>query len=435
MYVEHRQHPKDGFTQAEMDSSLQKIVDYFGQAWLEDVAGSHELQILWRRKDVTATVELITFGCALQAADSIDKKWTAQQVKQINSIDRNNRRGAFFEVLSVGSLVPRHEVTPAPASQPGYDVSVKIAADHHLRLSLKCYSESTHEQYFQRKAAEAKEKFVNSANGRGMAVQVFVQALVYPGESEWEKLFDVLSSLSRSFAGQPITTDVDSVWTVAISPLQLSSGILLSDNHVSHTFICVAPHHKNEQANFLSKLEGAISNAEKHISGQKDVFPCIHIRIPPTVSCQTLQKWTQEYLNGLTNPKILTVTFIQPYLVVDSKKEVAYVAYYIAAAACFPLLLKTKNKGAMGMAVPFGVVTQQPPMWQLVSGGKHALLIDQYIYQKGQHFVLASANGTEWSCSLKRAAPGVEEIGVFNINGQQLILGGRWGNDLLLIGG
>jgi hypothetical protein len=435
MYVEHRQHPKDGPTQTEMDSSLQKIVDYFGQAWLEDAAGSHELQLLWQRKDATATVELITFGYALHAADSVDKKWVAQQIKQINGTDRNNRRGAFFELLSVGSLVPRHEITPAPANQPGYDVSVKIASDYRLLLSLKCYSESTHEHYFQRKAREAKEKFVDSANGRGIAVQVFVQVSVYPGESEWEKLFDVLSSLGRSFDGQPITVDVNRAWKVAISPLQLSSGKSLSGDHVSHTFICVAPHHKNEQANFLSKLGDAISNAEKHISGQDDSFPCIHIRVPPTVSCNTLQKWTQDYLNGLTNPKVLTVTFIQPYLVVDSKKEVTYVAYHIAAATCVSLLLKTKSKGARGITVPFGVVTSQPPLWQLVSEGAHAPLIDQYIYQQGQHFVLANTNGTEWSCNLTRSAPGVEEIGVFNINGQQLIFGGRWGNDLLLIGG
>jgi hypothetical protein len=59
-----------------------------------------------------------------------------------------------------------------------------------------------------------------------------------------------------------ITVRVDSSWTISLIPLQIQPDAVLSPQHLSYTFICVAPYHKNEQQNFLSKLEGAISNAE-----------------------------------------------------------------------------------------------------------------------------------------------------------------------------
>jgi hypothetical protein len=157
------------------------------------------------------------------------------------------------------------------------------------------------------------------------------------------------------------------------------------------------------------------------------------IRLPPTASSASLQAWTQEYLESLPDPKVLCVSFLQPYVVVDSTNQASYVAHYFGAAASSALIHHTRQ--ALKLVTPFGVATSQPPEWRVESSHGAVNLGDQYVYQSGKHFVLAQADGPSLRCNISQKAPGVEEIAVFNIQGKPLLLEGRWGAELLIVGG
>jgi hypothetical protein len=433
MYAEHRQCPTDGPSTEEMNVALEAIADHFTEAWLTDKTGGHELQCLWRRKDALASIELVTFGSALKSADAIDPAWTGRQIKIMQRSDVNNRRGACFEILGLGYFAPTYLVIPAPDGQPGYDLRVMVTEEYQLRVSLKCYAESTHERNFRKKGEQARDKFLQACSGRSHAVQVLVEALVHPSESEWQMLFAKLIELAKSYNGWPLTTQVDKSWIVSLMPLALTPGEVFSPQHLSYTFICLAPYHQNEQQNFLSKLEGAISNAEKHIRGTDGGPPWIMIRLPPTASSTSLQAWTQEYLNGLSNPKVLCVSFLQPYFVVDVATQTNYVAHHFTTAASPALVDRTR--GGLRLVTPFGVPTAQPPLWQLHSSDVSVVLKDRYMHQSGKHFMLAQGNGSDWECNVSLKASGIEQVAVFNPNGQPFVIEGLWCTDLLLIGG
>lgn len=433
MYAEQRQCPTNGPPTEEIEAALCAVVDRFTQAWLTDQSGAHELQRLWCRKDSIATIELVTFGSALRSAGAIDHVWTHRQVGVMRGPDANNRRGACFEILGLGYFAPTYHVTPAPNNQPGYDLNVRVADDYQLRVSLKCYAESSHERNFQQRAAKAKEKFLHACSERIHAVQVVVEAVVHPNEDAWQRLFAKLTELAARFNGFPLTVQLET-WTISLCPLAPPPGETLAHGHLSHTFICVAPYHKNEQQNFLSKLEVAISNAERNIRGSDDGFPWIMIRLPPTACSNSLQAWTQEYLNGLADPKVLCVSFLQPYIVVDEKKGTTYIAHYCAAAASGALVRQAK--GALRLVTPFGVPTSQPPLWQLNGSDTPVPVNDRYIYQSGKHFALAGGNGSDLQGNVSIRAPGIEQVAVFRIGSEQIVIAGRWGAAaLLLIGG
>src|SRR5262249_16431332 len=153
------------------------------------------LQKLWNRRDALSTNELFTFGSALIASDKLDPTWLKHQVKLVRSKDENNQRGAAFEILAVGYMSSKQAGIPAPVNQRGYDVDVKTEGSSVYRISLKCYSQSAHEKQFRKKAELARNKFIKSVTSSTKNAQIYVEALKFPSEGDWQLLYTYLTKL------------------------------------------------------------------------------------------------------------------------------------------------------------------------------------------------------------------------------------------------
>ena len=130
-----------------LSSSFKHIHDYFETQWLS-TGGDHPLQMLWGRRDSMATNELYLLADALQNLSALNPSWTKHQVKLIKGKDKNNRQGAFFELIGLNYLTQgaSSKLEPAKASNAGIDARLLLQNRHTINFSLKNYGQSSHQQ-------------------------------------------------------------------------------------------------------------------------------------------------------------------------------------------------------------------------------------------------------------------------------------------------
>ena len=136
-YFQNRQNPLTHFSEEIIELAFSKVAEYFGHSWLRSKDGSHVLQTLWNRKDSLSTNELYTFGSAIIAAENLAKQWLKHQIGLVKGKDKNNQKGAIFEILAVGYTAPNHVVTPAKPSQSGYDLDIETKQHTKYRTSME----------------------------------------------------------------------------------------------------------------------------------------------------------------------------------------------------------------------------------------------------------------------------------------------------------
>lgn len=431
-YFHTRQNPLECPIE-EIEDAFAKIVNYFDEAWLTTEDGTHVLQLLWKRRDALSTNELFTFGKSLIAAEKASPDWLKNQVKLVRGKNENNQKGAIFEILAVGYTASNQIVIPASANQPGYDLDIETKNGTSYRVSLKRYSQSSHEKLFRKKSAHAEVRFIEGLKKSRRNASLFIEAREYPSESDWQKLYLLVYQLASAFDGS--TTVIDNFedrWDVAVMPLNSERNEIFSVGQISHTFICVSAYHKNEQDNFLSKLEDAVSNLERHVQHDSGRLPMIFMQLPDTASANILATWAQEYLFANNSSILEAICFIQPY--VTKNDSSSQITYFFSFASSMSFIKKEKE--IMVFEMPVGSITSQPPEWSLQSFTEESQLIDKYIYQHGKHFILPSM-GKDGSIvgEISMKAPGIESMAVINIQGQEMIFGGRWGHELCLLGG
>lgn len=432
-YLVKRQNPLSDLPTEEIEEAFAKIAHHFDDSWLRTESGTHLIQQLWNRRDALATNELFTFGKSLLAAEKASRDWLKGQIKLVRGKEENNQRGAIFEILSVGFSAPRQTVIPAPASQPGYDLDIVTTDGTQYRVSLKRYSQSSHEKLFLKKSAHAEKRFLDGLRRSRHNALCYVEAREYPSESDWQKLYSELNLQASRFNGKKKIIEIEGKWLVGMLPLVPEKNENLSTSHISHSFVCASPYHKNEHDNFSSKLETAVSNLERHVKTGPEKIPIIIMQLPVTASASTLAKWSNDYLSANKSSILDAVFFLQPYTASNEAMTSNHIAYYVSAAASESF--HAKKKQALEFEVPVGIVTSQPPEWKLCSDIGERQLPDKYVYQQGKHYVAANREDTgNLFGQIKRKAPGIESIAVFNINGQSLVLGGRFGEELCLIG-
>lgn len=431
--LENRQNPLlQHYPIEEIEEAFAKITHYFDNNWLNNEQGSHVLQQLWSRRDALATNELFTFGKSLLAAETVSSKWLKDQIRLVRGVDENNQRGALFEILVVGYTASKQKVTPAPANQPGYDIDIETKKGTLYRSSLKCYSQSSHEKVFQKKSMQAETKFLDGIRKANRNASLYIEAKKYPNESDWQKLYSELHKQASNFDGLRKIFEIDGKWLVGLLPLIPEGNEKFSAGHISHSFVCTSPYHNNEQNNFLSKLESAVSNLERHVKIRSGGLPIIIMRLPVTASASILNLWVKKYFDLHKSSILKSVFFIQPYSASKEDMSSSHIAYFVSSVVADSFL--TTSVERLEFEAPVGIVVQQPPKWRLRSDIGEQQLSEQYVYQKGRHYISASkdSQGT-LSARISRKAPGIESIAVLNFNGQYLELKGRWGEDLCLI--
>jgi len=429
-YLQHRQNPLPNLPETTIELAFSKVVEHFGLDWLSKEKGSHALQKLWTRRDALSTNELFTFGSSMIAAEAQSKQWLQHQIKLVKGKDENNQKGAIFEILVLGYASSNQKVIPAKASQSGYDIDIEANQSSKFRVSIKCYSESTHERRFKKSAEVARQKLIHGLRASGQHATAYIEASTYPTEGDWQVLYTYLTQAASQFDGSKQIQTLNDKWLVGLIPLLSEKDEKFAPNAISHTFICSAKYHKNEQKNFLSKLESAISNIEKHVDSDSGYFPVILMRLPPAASASTLASWSTEYLKENKESILGAIFFVQPYTSSTEDGSSSYIAHYssIASSPAYETIVKE----GLQLEFPVGIVTSSPPSWQLCNDiGKRLPIDEKYIYQRGEHFIDGGSTGG----GISRKAPGIESFLIVNVNGELITLGGRWGNDLCLLGG
>ncbi len=389
---------------------------------------------MWNRRDALSTNELFTFGKSLIAAENASTDWLRAQIKHVCGKDENNQKGAVFEILVVGYTASQQLVTPAPANQPGYDIDIETENGNRYRASLKRYSQSSHEKLFRTKAALAEEKFLDGLNKSRHNAQIYIESKEYPDESDWQKLYQELYQLASSFRGTKQSIEIKDTWVVYLLPLVPEKNEKFSETHISYSFICTSPYHRNEQNNLISKLELAVSNLDGHVKRNLERVPIIIMQLPITASALTLTSWTKEYLNTNKSSAIDAVIFLQSYTASNTDTSSSYIMHFMSGVVSEAF--GTKANQPLVFEVPVGAITTQPPEWSFRSNMGQQQLSCQYVYQRGKHYILVSSNDAgDMSVHITRKAPGIETIALLNLVSGQIVINGRWGDELCLIGG
>ncbi len=157
-YLSTRQCPVQG-AEAELKAKLAALALAFEEAWLE-AEGTHPLQVLWRRQDGLACIELLNFGDAVERLHKESPSWLAGQVHAIKTGDAGQSTGAVFEILAL-NLFSRQfcRVTPAPEGMPGIDGTLVLRDESRVFVSIKNHGQSRPEQDFLKESAAFDAEF------------------------------------------------------------------------------------------------------------------------------------------------------------------------------------------------------------------------------------------------------------------------------------
>jgi hypothetical protein len=329
---------------------------------------------------------------------------------------------------------PRQKVTPARANQPGYDADIATTLGTTYRTSLKRYSQSAHEKLFLKKSNNTELRFINALRKTRFDALLYVKAKNYPSESNWQNLYAEIDQLVSNFNGIKQIVEIEGFWLVGLLPLAEENDEVFSKNHNSYSFVCASPYHNNEQQNFTSKLESAVSNLERHVVTGSNYVPIIIMQLPVTACALTLTNWTNEYINKNSESALEAVFFLQPFTASNAGGASSHIAHF-TSVACSQSFRK-ESRQMLQLDFPVGIITQTPPHWKLHSDIGETQLLNHYVYQKGRHFITAQQDSSgASSANISRKAPGIESIAVFELYGQQMVLQGSFGEDLCLIGG
>lgn len=168
-YLEQRQNEIEDISVDEINSWLNKMVEYLGgDIWFsKSYNAAHPIVKLWNRKDFMATNELVNFARAVDILEKKDKKWLKRTMEIVAGKNLNNVKGAIFEILALSVFYDNQcKVIPAAEGNPGIDGTIVFHSGVKLNLSIKNYGISNAEKNFQNFMCEVYEYFCKEAEKR-----------------------------------------------------------------------------------------------------------------------------------------------------------------------------------------------------------------------------------------------------------------------------
>ncbi|MGD0633320.1 MAG: hypothetical protein ABSA13_03440 [Beijerinckiaceae bacterium] len=293
----------------ELEARLEAVAASFHDEWLS--AGVHPMQILWSRRDVLATNQLIWFGDAILNMRAIDTSWTQRELSKVKSQPANVRKGAAFELLGLNMLSQHQRVVPTAAGTPGYDGIAYLPDGGRMALSLKNYGTSTHEQVVQQHGAALETILTNVLRTLGKnGVDLRVIARQNPSSADWERLKTCLPEIIASDPQIPGNAYQDTNWTVIVR--RLAGVDARPSASLSYQITILAPLHANEHQNLISKLDEASANAERHARGEADLCHAVMVHLPENASLDGCNQWAQTYFAERPDGPIDLVILYQP---------------------------------------------------------------------------------------------------------------------------
>jgi len=443
-------------SEKELEDYMQVIIDSFSLDFLTNDS-NHPIQILWKRNDELATNELFSLAYSIKELSKIDSKWTKEQIKIAKSKERNNSRGAIFEILSLNMLnSPEHPVVPAKINQAGYDGLVTKSGNQEMRVSIKNYGISNPQQRFEKKAKEVEQiilKLLKKYNYPPSQILLDFPDK-YPEEHEWKMLLDRIDNIfqNQRNAQEPFAALVEPVnplvelskenskvvFTIAASPFK-NKIEQFHPNLNSYTLMISGVYHQNEHLNLYSKIEEACSNLSTHSAIENDkIINSLFIHLPDTISLSKCTNWLNDYFDLFPDKPISIVFLYQPTIALD------LAANNTVINNCFNVYIRANRqiKGNYNFCIPVGRVSQESSNLIFIAeypdGHKETFpLEDRYIYQHGEHYMRMMPDGKGgFQGNIQKLGSGVFVNAVIEFPGQpgSAIISGRFApNDELLI--
>jgi hypothetical protein len=421
-YFANRRNPIDSLELDKANEMFAAIEKQFGIDWLTK-DNNHPLQILWKRRDTLSSTELLSLGNAIASIEKIDPDWMKDQISK-TLLDKNNRNGAFFEIIGLSYLINKHHsVAPAKKSQPGFDAVVSKTSGGKVHLSLKKYDLSQKHKEFNECAKKTEDRVVDLVKHHNLLSTLIFIAKVdqYPERKNWAEIYDDLKDLFNQYSKdkKSILGVTNGNWLVKISELAGESEF--SRNNQSYTFIASAPYYKNENLNLYSKIDEACHNLDTHgVSEDDDTVNLLFIHLPETASVPACTKYANEYFEQWPDVKLSGVILYQPTFVINLEKKASHVDHGFSFVLNSDKYNKWVQKhGALAFDNLIGSVSSGGTTIKIMNGQDNngIDLSEAYIYQSGHHYYSYQAG--EGLIPLNFTAPGLVSHAIITLEKHQ----------------
>lgn len=402
--------------------ALGKIVQYFGEEWLEHSGEEHPLQKLWKRKDGLSGSELLILGDSLSKAESLNPQRVKVLVERVKSPEENTYRGAVYEIIAAAIFqVPeKHEVEFAPGETTRvYDLILKLKNGNRIYLSVKNLGKIMRSEEFQSKSKEI-ESIIAQHVKKGHLLNVSVVKdkkvrdarydKLYPELHEWGCLRDDLPEILRSHPKPKSESDyskkeLECGWTVfqkeavEFSEPFLDKGIegQVHNKKGSYNFLLFAPLHKFDPQTFFRKLEeqGIIGKytdpdklSELGLLENDKTLNAIFIRVPSYITLETCDNLIRDYFERDENlsTQLSLIILYQPIVVGVSIWETTI-------AHCYRIVsrrerIKGLNFQGLNLGCLFAIGTMHKGTPPIKIGNVIVTNdLDNYFYQSGNIYL------------------------------------------------
>lgn len=343
--------------------------------WLQKKS-NNPVQILWQREDIPASQELYVLSKALKNLKDIDENCLKQQIKKIKCKDCNTCKGHCFEVIALSYFQKNYKMLPTPRGKAGVDATIEFD-NIEMNWSFKNYGISIHQINFENGVKHIENIVKSTFSKRKIGnFDITIFFLSYPETRDiWISLEkQIIDDISKYKGDRIINGDENKKYCYRIQNLDFEN---LANTNMSYTFSAICPHHKNEEKNFCSKLDDAVSNLLEHSSlkdNTKILKNALLIHIPDSIDISNCITWGQNYLND-SNKDINLIAFYQTYIAQDKEGSSIQHAWKY-------LTKDLKLQQPFIIEIPVGKVTNETsPLIINATGDK---LENQYIYQNGE---------------------------------------------------
>ena len=428
-----------GLSDSELESYMKVLTDSFGLKWLE-AKSDHPHQIIWSRNDELSTNELISLAYSIKELLEIDSAWTKKQLQTIKGKDKNNFKGAIFEILGLNMMhnAAEHPIKPAKFNQAGYDGLITRNDNTEIRVSIKNYGVSSSQKAFEKKAKSVENKMLALLKKyKYPPVQILLDFPdKYPDERDWKMLEERLDDIFKNQRNQdePFTALVEpknpafelskennrQIFIIIIYPFKLPSEEF-HESFYSYTLMISAKYHDNEHLNLFSKMNEACSNLLKHSASENEIVTnSLLLHLPETISLDQCITWLDNYFEEFSGKEISFVFLYQTTVATDLKTNFDGINH------SFKIYIKKGRQlnGNFKFEVPVGIISDKSttPIYiaEHPNGKRETIpLEDRYIYQHGEHYLKMVPNGKGgYDGNIRKIGSGVHTNLVMQFPGQ-----------------
>ena len=401
-----------GLPEAELKAALEAVRDAFGEDWLTGNQ-SHPVRDLWSRNDFLATSELFWLGDSILRITPTAQRWVDDVVSDIESPNRNVRVGALFELFAMAMFASDGQrVEPTRRGNPHFDGDV-ILKNLRLRMSLKNFGAPSRELEFEKRSEEVRQEMLKTGRARGTHwVGMLVQAAKYPDSTDWETLRAEIPTLTQNPNG---TYAIGDMWTITVHDAAVQD---LESSQLSSSLLVIAPHHKNEQKNFMDKIEEQCRDLNEAAAGyDSEISSVAMLRLSENAPFEDYVAWAQDYVNQ-PKTRLTGIILYQTAVAINMEKDATQIHHHINVV--WKDGIEAPN---LRCTVPVGVPSATPARMELQGGSKTIQLGSGHFYQRRDLYrSLPVGDSAERSGSIRQISGSTEHLVLGVPGGESVVL-------------